>query len=119
MLSLVNLKNCGLSSLRLNAISYSPAKERSLHVIEHAENHGMQNLWRKLNSRNGVLPELPLMGLLSPPGSLGLPNDANGFGVVALGPVGIVVLLGVGFVSGTKRLSWDEPLTAALEGFAL
>lgn len=65
----------------------------------------MQNLWRKLNSGNGVLPELPLMGLLSPPDSLGLPNDENGFDVVALGPVGIVGLSVVGFVSGTKRLS--------------
>lgn len=79
----------------------------------------MQNLWRKLSSRNGVLPELPLIDLLSPPSSLGLPKDANGFGVVALGPVGIVGSLGVGCVSGTKRLSWDEPLTAALGGFAL
>ena len=53
----------------------------------------MQNLWRTLNSRGGVLPEMPLTALLfpqDPPDTLG---DEKGLGVVDLGPVGIAGLL--------------------------
>jgi hypothetical protein len=53
----------------------------------------MQNLWRTLNSRGGVLPELPLTALLFPQGPPDELGNEKGLGVVALGPLGIGGLL--------------------------
>jgi hypothetical protein len=78
----------------------------------------MQNLWRKSNSRDRVLPDVPLTGLLFPQDPPGVLADEKALGVVVLGPVGMRGLLVVVCVFETKRLPSAEPFVVGLERFA-
>lgn len=77
----------------------------------------MQNLWRKLNSRDRVLPDVPLTGLLFPQDPPDVLTDEKALGVVALGPVGMRGLLVVACVFETKRLPSPDPFVVGLEKF--